>query len=154
MMLYVQFDALGRAAVIYDTPRDGAEPVEGLDRVFLARHRRTDKGEWVAREAEPETEYQPTPEEIEAAAEEARRAEEAARKITGIEFEGVLCSATSQDQAGLVAVLLNIQLEGAAFQPTEFHFENGSRLVIHLGNWRQFSEAWRPFRQSFFKVTP
>ena len=66
MMLYVQFDALGRAAVIYDTPRDGAEPVEGLDRLFLARHRRTDKGEWVAREAEPETEYQPTQEDMDA----------------------------------------------------------------------------------------
>jgi hypothetical protein len=61
-MLYVQFDALGRAAVIYDTPRDGAEPVEGLDRVFLARHRRNDEVEWVAREPEPE--YQPTPEDI------------------------------------------------------------------------------------------
>jgi hypothetical protein len=81
-----------------------------------------------------------------------REAEEAARKITGIEFEGVMCSATSQDQAGLMAVLTAIQLQGPAFAATRFEFENGTRLVIHLGNYQAFISAWLPFRQSFFKV--
>ncbi len=99
---------------------------------------------------------QPSDEEraAQAAAEaaQAKAAADAASKLTGVEFEGVMCSATSADQAGLVAVLLNIQLEGAGFAPTEFRFENVSRLVLHLGNWQAFSAVWRPFRQSFFRV--
>lgn len=71
-------------------------------------------------------------------------------KIVGIEFDGVMCSATGQDQAGLAAVLLAIQLQGAEFKPTRFQFENGSVLVIHLGNYQPFMATWMPFRQSFF----
>lgn len=75
---------------------------------------------------------------------------EAEHKRRGIEFEGVMCSATSQDQAGLTAVLLAIQLQGEAFPPTRFYFENGNILVIHLGNYQAFMAVWLPFRQSFF----
>lgn len=71
-------------------------------------------------------------------------------KITGIEFDGVMCSATSQDQAGLIAVLLAIQMQGAKFKPTVFRFANGSELVISLANYQAFMAAWLPFRQSFF----
>ena len=74
-------------------------------------------------------------------------------KLVGVEFDGVMCSATAADQAGLAAVLLAIQLQGAAFQPTRFYFENGNTLVISLANWQAFAAVWLPFRQSFFAVT-
>lgn len=74
-------------------------------------------------------------------------------KLVGVEFEGVMCSATAQDQAGLAAVLLAIQLQGAAFQPTRFYFDNGSTLIITLENWQAFAAVWLPFRQSFFAVS-
>lgn len=75
------------------------------------------------------------------------------RKLIGVEFESVMCSATSADQSGLTAVFILIQMQGASFQPTAFEFENGNVLVIHLGNWQAFAEVWTAFRQSFFKVT-
>ena len=75
-----------------------------------------------------------------------------ARKLHGIEFEGVMCSATAADQAGLIAVLMAIQLQGASFQPTRFEFDNGNALAIHLGNFQAFTAVWLPFRQSFFTV--
>ena len=71
-------------------------------------------------------------------------------KLIGVEFEGVMCSATADDQAGLAAVLLAIQLQGEAFKPTRFEFDNGSELVITLENWQAFAAVWLPFRQSFF----
>jgi hypothetical protein len=74
-------------------------------------------------------------------------------KLIGVEFEGVMCSATADDQAGLAAVLLAIQLQGAAFKPTRFEFDNGSTLIVTLANWQQFAAVWLPFRQSFFAVT-
>lgn len=73
-------------------------------------------------------------------------------KITGIEFNGTMCSATADDQNGLAAVLVAIQFQGAAFQPTRFHFSNGNTLVISLDNWQGFAAVWLPFRQSFFAV--
>jgi hypothetical protein len=73
-------------------------------------------------------------------------------KLVGIEFEGIMCSATADDQAGLAAVLLAIQLQGAAFQPTRFYFSNGNILVISLANYQAFTGVWLPFRQSFFAV--
>lgn len=73
-------------------------------------------------------------------------------KVIGIEFEGVMCSATAADQAGLAAVLMAIQLQGASFQPTRFYFENGNTLVITLANYQAFIGTWLPFRQSFFSV--
>lgn len=75
-------------------------------------------------------------------------------KLAGVEFEGVMCSATAADQAGLVAVLMDIQTQGAAFEPTRFEFENGNTLVITLANYQAFAAVWRPFRRNFFKVTP
>jgi hypothetical protein len=72
-------------------------------------------------------------------------------KLTGIEFEGVMCSATADDQNGLAAVLLAIQMQGSAFQPTRFFFANGNTLVISLENYQAFAAVWLPFRQSFFQ---
>ncbi|MDX5413413.1 MAG: hypothetical protein LPK02_10245, partial [Rhodobacterales bacterium] len=66
-------------------------------------------------------------------------------KLIGIEFEGVMCSATAKDQNGLAAVLMAIQLQGATFRPTRFFFENGNTLVISLENYEAFAAVWLPF---------
>ena len=71
-------------------------------------------------------------------------------KITGIEFEGVMCSATRDDQNGLVAVLVAHALQKENFQPTEFYFVNGNTLVLDAQNIEAFTAVWMPFRQSFF----
>jgi hypothetical protein len=71
-------------------------------------------------------------------------------KLFGVEFEGVMCSATRDDQNGLVAVLVAYQLLKTAFQPTAFGFVNGNTLVLSLQNIEQFMAVWIPFRQSFF----
>jgi len=71
-------------------------------------------------------------------------------KLVGVEFEGIMCSATSSDQNGVVAVLMAIQIQGASFKPTRFEFENGSTLNLTYDNYQAFTEVWMPFRQSFF----
>jgi len=71
-------------------------------------------------------------------------------KLVGVEFEGVMCSATRDDQNGLVAVIIAYQLQGANFQSTEFQFVNGNKLVLTTQNVQQFMAVWIPFRQSFF----
>ena len=71
-------------------------------------------------------------------------------KLNGIEFQGVMCSATKDDQNGLLAVLMAFQLQGAAFKPTIYDFSNGSKLRITKENIQQFIAVWMPFRQSFF----
>jgi len=69
MTLHVLFTKDGIPGWIGSAPRAGSEPVEGLTLEFLAAHRRTAKGNWVAR-AIPEP-VAPTPEEIAAEAEAA-----------------------------------------------------------------------------------
>ncbi len=71
-------------------------------------------------------------------------------KMVGIEFQGVMCSATLYDQNGLLAILAAYQLQNAAFQPTRFEFANGNSLVITKDNIQAFIAVWMPFRQSFF----
>jgi hypothetical protein len=75
-------------------------------------------------------------------------------KWVGVEFQGVMCSATAEDQNGLLAVLFASQMQGAAFAPTEFTFANGSKLIITKENIQTFTNVWMPFRQSFFVPTP
>lgn len=74
-------------------------------------------------------------------------------KLTGIEIEGVMCSATSRDQVGLLAVLTVIRETvalGGKPSPTIFEFENGNKLRITADNVAQVYSIWAPFRQSFF----
>jgi hypothetical protein len=71
-------------------------------------------------------------------------------KLVGIEFQDVMCSATMYDQNGLLAILTAYQLQGAAFQPTQFEFANGNSLVITKDNIQAFITVWMHFRQSFF----
>lgn len=72
-------------------------------------------------------------------------------KMVGVEFESVMCSATRDDQNGVVAVAMAYQLQGEAFQPTRFNFVNGNKLTITATNIQQFLGVWMSFRQSFFK---
>lgn len=152
-MIYARFDERGVAAWFGPEPITGSDPVD-VDPALLLTHRRTPEGIWVPRDPEPDVPLSPEEQaQADAEREEAEAAaREAARKLDGFEFDGVMCSATSKDQSGLTAVLLSIQLQGALFQPTRFEFENGNVLVIHLGNYQRFAAAWVPFRQSFFAV--
>jgi hypothetical protein len=68
-----------------------------------------------------------------------------------------MCSATGNDQNGLMAVFTAIQVQGAAFPATRFEFDNGNELVITAGpegNYQDFMDVWLPFRQSFFLAAP
>lgn len=73
-------------------------------------------------------------------------------KMIGVEFEGVMCSATKDDQTGLMAVLLATQMQGATFRPTRYDFANGNALVLTKENIAAFTAVWMPFRQGFFTV--
>jgi hypothetical protein len=73
------------------------------------------------------------------------------QKLRGVTFEGVMCSGTKDDQAGVTAVLLAYQLAGQSFEPTSFAFENGNSLTLTKENMSVFAAIWMPFRQSFFK---
>jgi hypothetical protein len=75
-------------------------------------------------------------------------------KLVGIDFSGVKCSATRDDQNGLVAVIAAYQLAPSRFTPTVFQFSNGNQLTLTKDNLMPFVAAWMPFRQSFFKPTP
>lgn len=74
-------------------------------------------------------------------------------KLIGIEFQGVMCSATKEDQSGLLAILSCYQIQGNNFQPTRYDFQNGNNLIITKHNIQQFIAVWMPFRQSFFVPT-
>lgn len=67
MILHVVFTADGIPGWIGDLPREGSEPVEGLDISFLALHQRTNTGKWVPRKSVPAPE--PTLEQVAADAE-------------------------------------------------------------------------------------
>jgi len=75
-------------------------------------------------------------------------------KMVGIEFAGVMCSATREDQNGLVAVMTAYSLAPARFAPTVFGFANGNSITLTKDNLMPFVAAWMPFRQSFFVPPP
>lgn len=72
-------------------------------------------------------------------------------KLVGVEFEGVRCSATRDDQSGMVAVISAYQLAPDRFGATIFQFSNGNTLTLDKNNLMRFAAVWMPFRQSFFK---
>ena len=74
-------------------------------------------------------------------------------KLTGIEILGVMCSATKEDQNGMIAIgfdKLTNTLAGTQMGSTTMEFENGSELVITDENFSEVDALWRPFRKSFF----
>jgi hypothetical protein len=79
-----------------------------------------------------------------------------ASKIEGIEILGVMCSATKEDQNGMVAVgtsKLMSDMGGLPFADTVFEFSNGNTLVITSENFNTVYAAWVPFRQDFFTAS-
>ena len=91
-----------------------------------------------------------TDEEVAAEQAEAERVEkkrsDAKLKLEGVEFAGVMCSATKDDQFGLGSILPLVQ-QGYEFN---FHFENGNKLKINPDNVVEFMTVWVPFREGFF----
>ena len=74
-------------------------------------------------------------------------------KLTGIEILGVMCSATKEDQNGMIAIgfdKLTNTLAGTQMGATTMEFENGSELIITDENFSVVDALWRPFRKSFF----
>ena len=69
-----------------------------------------------------------------------------AQKLVGVEFEGVMCSATKEDMWGLSSVE-PLVLSGT---PVNFKFDNGEVLVLTADNVAAFQAVWVPFRMSFF----
>ncbi len=67
-------------------------------------------------------------------------------KLSGIEFDGVMCSATAIDMWGLSSVKAYVQ----GGKVVNFEFENGSVLQLTLDNLAAFEAVWVPFRASFF----
>lgn len=91
---------------------------------------------------------------IDRAASDALAAAEAS-KLTGTEINGIMCSATREDQNGLAAIALGItiaRLNASTFPSTVFKFENGNSLVVTDENFDAIYATWMPFRQSFFAV--
>ena len=74
----------------------------------------------------------------------------AAKKLIGFDYEGVMCSATAEDQHGLTDILVGMQ--SGLIKETPFIFENGSVLVLNPETIQPFAAAWGKFRQSFFTV--
>jgi len=73
---------------------------------------------------------------------------EQVRKLTGIEFEGVMCSATADDMFGLSSVKGYI---AAGIDLPSFLFDNGNKLKLTQANIADFEAVWIPFRASFFQ---
>ena len=68
------------------------------------------------------------------------------KKLLGVEFNGVMCSATAADQWGLGSIKDWVKAGGE----TVFHFENGNKLLLNQSNIDSFDSVWVPFRASFF----
>jgi hypothetical protein len=156
MKQVIQLDAAGYFVGLTTADESPLEPgvyllpagaVDALPPTIPEGHRAKWNGAWVFEEI-PQPEPEPKPESL--TPEQIAATERANQKWVGIEFEGVMCSATREDQNGLIAVLLAFQMQGAQFKPTEFHFANGSKLVLSQANIPEFIGVWMPFRQSFF----
>lgn len=70
------------------------------------------------------------------------------KKLAGVEFQGVMCSATESDQNGLLCMYPFIK--SGQLSPN-FNFENGNVLKLDSTNIDALLAVWSPFRESFFK---
>jgi len=75
-----------------------------------------------------------------------RSSPSAALKRSGVEFEGVFCSAEAEDMWSLNSIKDFV----AAGNSTPFEFVNGNVLVLTPANLAAFTAVWTPFRASFF----
>ena len=67
-------------------------------------------------------------------------------KMVGVEFDGVMCSATKEDLWGLSSVKDWV----AAGNNVNFEFDNGNVLTLTKDNYAAFEAVWIPFRAGFF----
>ena len=86
-----------------------------------------------------------------------KQAERKAEQFKGVEFQGVKCSSTKDDQFGLTGIWMQYESlkaagKAAEFVPQSFHFENGNVLVLTKDNIEAFRAVWLPFRMSFFPL--
>lgn len=70
------------------------------------------------------------------------------RKLEGVEFQGVMCSATKEDMWGLASIAPWV----AAGNNTSFEFDNGNTLILTPENYQEFTLVWGQFRASFFPI--
>jgi hypothetical protein len=70
-----------------------------------------------------------------------------ALKLSGVKFEGVLCSAEAEDMWGLSSIKEFIKSGNS----TPFVFNNGNILLLTPDNLSAFEAVWVPFRLGFFK---
>jgi hypothetical protein len=70
-----------------------------------------------------------------------------ALKLSGVKFDGVLCSAEAEDMWGLSSIKEFIK----AGNSTPFVFNNGNTLLLTPDNLSAFEAVWVPFRLGFFK---
>jgi hypothetical protein len=68
------------------------------------------------------------------------------KKLEGIEFNGVKCSATKEDMWGLSSVESLVR----SGTPINFNFDSGETLLLTPENIDGFQAVWVPFRMSFF----
>jgi hypothetical protein len=71
------------------------------------------------------------------------------KKLEGVEFNGVKCSATKEDMWGLSSVEALVR-SGTAIN---FNFDSGEALLLTPINIDEFQAVWVPFRMSFFTAT-
>ena len=69
-------------------------------------------------------------------------------KMIGVEYDGVMCSATAEDQHGLS----DIEAVVLGGFDINFQFENGNTLILTTQNWAAFRAVWFAFRISFFPL--
>lgn len=67
-------------------------------------------------------------------------------KLIGVEFEGIMCSATSEDMWGLTSIKPWVE----SGNDVNFKFSNGNKLILTSANIAAFELVWSPFRASFF----
>jgi hypothetical protein len=68
--------------------------------------------------------------------------------MSGIEFEGVMCSAHKEDQWGLDSIKGYV----AGGMDIDFQFKNGNVLTLTSENIAAFEAVWFPFRVAHTKV--
>lgn len=66
----------------------------------------------------------------------------------GVEFQGVMCSLHAEDMWGLSAAKPYI-LAGQSFN---YHFKNGTKLLLTPDNIAAFEAVWLPARIAFFPI--
>lgn len=72
------------------------------------------------------------------------------RKMVGVEFNGVMCSAHKEDFWGLSGIESWIR----AGNDTLWDFKNGNQVLLTKDNIDDFYAVWVPFRASFFSHEP